>query len=147
METKRRTLGDICHIIEERGLADEIILCLHAATALLGTSTLWMMSTAPVYTHLLQEQLPDCLEKIDIPFDDKETTVITGIRCTAEEQTILDMLEFEIGVGNQDLYESLSDYYYAHGKSFQNLIDRMTEKQRNMFEIYEYDAIHFYEEG
>ena len=54
-------------------------------------------------------------------FDDIETTIIGGLRCTTVKQTINDMLRDYDKIDEQALVQALSDYYYSHGESFDGL--------------------------
>lgn len=141
-----RTVRDICGLIRENNLTDKVIFCLDGAAGVLGMSNRLMMPKAPVYTNLSDSELPEFLEKIPCELGSKEIITHCGFQCTSPEQTLLDMLEAEDGVGNQDLYEALADYYAVHGDSFQPLESKLNAHQRSMLDMYAKDAIHYYSE-
>ena len=67
-----------------------------------------------------------------------------GLRCTSVNQTINDLSSDE-NSDIQVLLESLSNYYYKNGESFEGL-RLYSDSIRKQFEKYKNDAIHYYDE-
>lgn len=75
-----------------------------------------------VYVYAKNSVLPDNV-KCDLVnnFDDIEYVVLGNVMCTTFNQTVNDMLR---NINNEDetaIIEALSNYYYAHGESFDGL--------------------------
>lgn len=78
-------------------------------------------------------------------FDTIDTVCIDGVRCTSFTQTINDMLS---DLDNADLWaltEALSNYYYSHNDSFNNL--KIKSSNVDAFESVKQDAIAYYNGG
>ena len=78
-------------------------------------------------------------------FDNIETIIIGGLRCTTVKQTINDMLRDFDRIDEQSLVQALSDYYYNNGESFDGL--EIESQYQSLFnslidwavEYYDYD--------
>ncbi|MDR0620283.1 MAG: hypothetical protein LBJ61_00130 [Deltaproteobacteria bacterium] len=67
-------------------------------------------------------------------FDHLEIDTKFNLRCTSINQTVNDMLDDYDNIDPQPLVESLSSYYYSHGRSFDSLkiLPRNMEKFEEM---------------
>ena len=123
---------------------DKVIVCLETAADYMGLSCglvePWyfrVFSESPIEgSKLTVEVLPGC-------FASKEVVEYFGLICTSEEQTLLDMLEYD-DVDIQPMLEALARYYFTHGESFDALVSQMSDKQRAVFKEWRQDAIEYY---
>lgn len=137
----RTTIDTICNKIKELNI--DVILCLEGASDLLVLSNGGHIDYVNVYTNLSDNELPKYLKKVDIDFSNKEIININGIKCTSQEQIILDMLEFNDLVSIQNLIEALANYY-DFDNSFIGITKRMNNKQMEVFNKYKIDAMEYY---
>lgn len=123
------------------------IICLETAAIFGGLSNgVCYLDCVKVYSPT-DKEMGD-LSVIHYPncFDSKEYEERLGVFCTTEEQTLLDLLEYEEDVDIQTLLEAFSNYYFIHGESFAGLESRMNNRQKEAFERWKEDAINYYTE-
>lgn len=134
-------------LIEEtvRKLGPEVMICLETAADYLGLSNLGYSSKCTVYSAHKVEQ-DGIATVIEDAFNTKNYTVVNEVACTTPEQTILDMIDYHNDIDVQILLESLSNYYYMHNESFDDIECLMDTKQREVFNSYFQDAIDYYTE-
>lgn len=75
-----------------------------------------------IYVYAKDKCLPDNVEYNFVNnFDDIEYVVLGNVMCTTFNQTINDMLKNIDTEDESAIIEALSNYYYAHGESFDGL--------------------------
>lgn len=128
-----------------RQLGPEVMICLQTAADYLGLSNLGYLEKYQVYSeHKIEHDGIEAI--IEDAFNTKNYTMENGIACTTPEQTIIDMLDHDKDMDVQILLESLSNYYYLHGESFDSLTTVMSPQQLQTFNSYSQDAIDYYTE-
>lgn len=124
---------------------EDIILC--------GTSSLELQDmfngssdekTIEAYA-LIKGQYDNINYHIVNSFNDIECCTLHGIKCTTFNQTINDMLSNDSLYDLWAITEALSNYYYSHNETFNDLI--ITEQNTEKFEAIKQDAINYYNEG
>lgn len=124
---------------------DSIIVCMETATALQGMSNLFTTNSILVYSN--RDIKRDNLTVIKVEsLDDIEYDNIRGIKCTTKLRTVRDLLNTSYNRDYQIICETLSNYYYKHGQSFEKLEEQLNEKQRLILEEFKQDAIEYYDD-
>lgn len=126
-----------------------VIVCLETAAdmQLLSSGVVYVdsirvFSTEPLTaSHVDVEVVPESV------FASKEVVTVDGVLCTAPVQTVIDLLEYESDVDIQTLVEALSDYYYSHSCSFEELEAVLSEKQSAALDKWRQDALDCHSEG
>lgn len=130
-----------------RSTGRDVIVCLETATDCLGISNGGYLERYQVYSEEYFEM--EGIEVIVLKDFYKTKNYISeyGVPCTNVEQTILDMLARVDVVDIQILLESMSNYYYRMGESFEELVEMLGEEHIVAFEDCKQDAIDYYNEG
>jgi hypothetical protein len=99
----------------------DVVLCLTSALELLDLFNGYVHEDEiDVYSKaLLPFENVNCFVVDD--FDSLEIVEIGGLRCTSVNQTFNDLFRHFDDIDEQSLIEGLSDYYFSHGKSFDEL--------------------------
>lgn len=114
---------------------DKVIVCMDTAADLMLLSNgnvfqrmFRVYAEEPIASDTLTvEVLPGC-------FKSKKYFEYSGLLCTTEEQTMIDMLENSDRVCLQSFLEALANYYFTHGDSFAELEKVLTQKQKEALE-------------
>lgn len=119
----------------------ECMLAYDTAADFLGLTNDADSPTAQIF--VLKEQDIEGTEQIVIPsFENKEYMEEDGLFCTTVNQTIIDLLEKN--GEEQVIVESLSNYYFEHGESFEGLqIPKHVQKQFDKYSVW---AVEYYDE-
>ena len=121
----------------------DCILCLETAADYLGLSNGGMTNKISVYSVAKIEV--DGIECIIVPnYEGIKHEASLDIQCTTVEQTLVDILKYDRD--SQAIMESLSNYYFEHGESFDELISTLPSEIITTFERYRVDSVEYYNE-
>lgn len=122
---------------------DSVIVCLGVAADCLGLSENWFYPAdfgIPVYSN--KKIRLNCFKLIYLPncFTEKEHILKDGIFVTSEEQTLLDLIEYESSTSKgiidptDGLCIAMSNYWKNHNMSFDGLEGRVPEEHKKFYE-------------
>jgi hypothetical protein len=123
----------------------DVVLCLTSALECLDLFVGYVNEAQiDVYSKtLLPYDNVNCFVVKD--FDGIDIVEIEGLRCTSVNQTVNDLLYYFDIIDEQSFAQGLSDYYYAHGESFDEL--KIDPQYAETFEKIKDWAIGFYSYG
>jgi hypothetical protein len=112
--------------------------CLHMFSGYVHESQIYLYSKVPLPYENVKCYVVDS-------FDGMEIEEFGILRCTSFNQTVNDMLRDYDLIDDVSLAESLSDYYFSHGESFEGLIVEPQHAER--FAFFKDWAMEYYQYG